>query len=232
MGVSAYDSISISALGAQKDLWTRLEIATGNLANSTTGGFKRAMAETIASPDGSPILSVRFDFTKGALSQTGNQFDIAIVGEGFFQLEGQKLTRNGQFSIGSDGNLITSSGEKVMGDGGDITIPLGTKFVQIATDGTISTDKGQIGKIGIFKVQDNSTLQYGEKGYFTSATQLTLVDNPKVAQGYVEDSNVQAIDEMVNLIEISRQFYEAQRLIDEQTSRANKTINISSSNAI
>lgn len=229
------------ALSLQQALWPQLEAAASNLANGSTSGFKRILVDTKEmqqkSSDGQIVSytsasDIIRDFSDGPVKQTDNPLDVAISGPGFFKVSGDKLTRNGQFSINLSGQLVTTDGQPVMGDGGEINIPSSAKFIKIASDGTISTDQGKLGKIGIFSVENAKDLQYGANGYYTGGGNVTALEKPKVLQGFVEESNVQPITETIKLMEILRTFEYAQKMIEDQTKQKTSAINASSRNAI
>lgn len=229
------------ALSLQQSLWPQLEATASNLANGSTGGFKRVLVDTKevqqTSTDGQTVsytyaANIARDFSDGGMKQTENPLDVAISGPGFFKVSGEKLTRNGQFSINQSGQLITIDGQTVMGDGGEINIPSSAKYIKIASDGTVSTDKGKIGKIGIFIVGDEKSLTYGANGYYTGGGNVTALEKPKVLQGFVEESNVQPITETIKLMDILRTFEYAQKIIEDQTKQQSQVINASSRNAI
>ena len=229
------------ALSLQQALWPQLEATASNLANGSTGGFKRVLVDTKevkqTSTDGQIVSytyasNITRDFSDGAVKQTENPLDVAISGPGFFQVSGGQLTRNGQFSINQSGQLITTDGQTVLGDGGEVNIPSSAKYIKIASDGTISTDQGKIGKIGIFTVEDEKSLNYGANGYYTGGGNITALNKPKVLQGFVEESNVQPITETIKLMDILRTFEYAQKIIEDQAKQQSQVINASSRNAI
>lgn len=232
---------TVVALSNQQALWPQLEATASNLANGTTPGFKKVMVDTRevkqTSTDGltvsySTAHNVRRDFSGGPLKQTDNPLDVAISGEGFFKVAGDKLTRSGQFSINQFNQLVTGDGEVVQGDGGEITIPSDAKFIKVSSDGTVSSDKGKIGKIGVFTVENLNDLKYGKGGYYTGGGNITALNTPQLLQGYIEESNVQPIEETIKLIEILRSYEYAQKVIDDQTKLLGSMINASTRNAL
>lgn len=228
------------ALSLQQTLIPQLEVSASNLSNGNTSGFKRAMfnARSVLqkNADGSQTsyaqnAPIKRDFRDGSYRQTENTFDLAISGEGFFRLQNNQLTRNGQFTINKEGKLVNGSGLAVQGDGGEVTIPLEAKFVHISSEGTISTEKGVLGKIGVFTVSDPNTLTYGADGNYMATGEVSTIAVPHVLQGFVEESNVNPIDETIKLIEIMRLFEYAQKLMDDQAKRTSQLLNMSIQNA-
>lgn len=233
--------VTTVALSLQSTLTHQLETVAYNLANATTSGFKAVVPNLIeqrqSSAGNQSVSYVKTtpptrDFRDGSYRQTGNPFDLAIHGEGFFKLSNDHLTRNGQFQVTVEGKIVTPSGQTLMGDGGEITIPPTAKYVSIAEDGTVTTDKGKVGKIGIFKVQDLKNLVFSPDGNFISKEEPVIVDKPAVFQGFVEESNVSPIEQTIKLIEITRLFQQAQKFIEDQAKRVSQVMNITSGNAV
>ncbi len=229
------------ALSLQEALWPSLEATASNLANSTTSGFKRVFTETIEAKQVSPqgevsyvsLSTLNHDFTPGSIRQTGNTYDIAISGDGFFQVTGGKLTQNSYFNLSADGRILAPSGDALMNDGGgEITIPTNSKFINISQDGTITNQNGIIGKVGVFNVADKKTLKYGKDGYFTPQGQVDAATDITVHQGFVMESNVNPIEETIRLIEIQRRYEQAEKILKESYELATDVVNVSSRSAV
>lgn len=158
------------------------------------------------------LAYAKTDFTQGSLKLTGAPFDMAISGEGFFKVEtpqGEFYTRNGHFRLTAEGRLITEQGFSVLGDGGEITIPPGFKNINIAENGEIYADGALVGQVGIVGVDNPLNLEKlgGNMYRPRPGSQVEEVEAPGfVAQGYLETSNVEAVYEMVNMIEAQRQY--------------------------
>jgi flagellar basal-body rod protein FlgG len=173
-------------------------------------------------------------FTKhaaGSLKQTMNPLDLAIVGEGFFKVEtpqGVRYTRDGAFVIDNQDRIVTSTGFVVMGeDGQPITVK--GKTVMFATDGAVLVDGKQAGKVQIVqfeepfmdlkKVGDNLFAEYeGGKPEIKA-------ENPQVIAGYLEGSNVNPVQEMVDMITALRAYETSQRMITSQDGTVDRAIN-------
>ena len=226
----------------------RLNISANNLANINTTGYKRdqvSFQDTFArfahdyNPDprgnireekllpradliAKPRLALQeIDFTQGALQVTGNTFDLAIQGPGFFRVrspDGDYLTRNGAFMRGPDGTLMTDQGYQVLGEGGPIDIPPG-KVITVAGDGQINVDGAPVGNLDIVAVTDPQTLEkYGAnlyRGDGGGAIQQGAIDpaQTQVVQGYLEKPNVEVVTEMVAMIETQRTFEAYQKVM-------------------
>lgn len=197
-----------------------------NLANSNTAGFKKnvnsfrnilnnAVAGQATSKAASIKNDVGIDFSSGAMLQTDRRLDLAIDGEGFFTVntaKGPVYTRAGSFTLNNNGMLVDRQGQIVSSDTGPVTIPqnVDVSEVTIASDGTISAREEILGKLRITNFADTSQLRSIGAGNFVSTVgaQQAPADNVKIVQGYSEQSNVNAVEELVNLIRVSR-LYEA-----------------------
>jgi flagellar basal-body rod protein FlgG len=215
-----------AALSGNIAAMKRLDLQANNLANVNTAGFKRdrmsfesllASAGTqLRTPTGVPgdvpihadtIFST--DHSQGPVNQTGNTFDVAIDGSGFFVVntpEGKAYTRQGNFRLDAAGKLMTAEGYEVLG-GGPITIS-GSR-VDINTKGEITVDGSQVGTLDVVDFPKPYALQKKGGTLFVptdpQATPTPVTSEP-VRQGYLEQSNVNAIQEMVQLIETNRFF--------------------------
>lgn len=167
-----------------------------------------------------PVATERI-FTQGNLQQTGNSLDVAIQGPGFFQVQlpdgGTAYTRDGSFQINSQGQLVTSSGYQVQPA---ITIPAGTQSITIAKDGTISAAQSgstalvQLGSLQLANFINPAGLQaHGENLYLETAASGTASNGTpgsnglgQLNQGYAETSNVNVVEELVNMIQTQRAY--------------------------
>ncbi len=212
----------------------RLEIVSSNVANALTPGFKAIrpifsvipVAET-DNPDQLQqtyvnITDTYVHFSDAPLVQTGNSFDLGIEGNGFFVIstpDGNRYTRNGQFTLDGQKRLVTTDGNPVQDEGGgEITID--GKEVQIEIDGSVFADGARVGKIKVVDFDNkrplrnigNSLFENTDQGNAeTAATDFTL------RQGFYETSNVDVMKEMVELISALRA-YEAYTKVDQMTS--------------
>jgi len=210
------------------DVLTRqFEQIANNLANVNTTGFKRqrgdflsALRSQMASSDSIPSAQIEMkqtvDFSQGNLIQTGRSLDLALTGKGFFVIEtpdGPRYTRNGSFQVNATGQLVDSQGRMVAGEGGTIVVPAGTDLsrLYVGTDGQISAGSIRIGRLRVvdFADQQNQLESVGA-GCFQAPAGVTPVatKNLIVRQGFQESSNVQMVQELVDMISVSR-LYEA-----------------------
>ncbi|RZI42100.1 flagellar basal-body rod protein FlgG [Herbaspirillum sp. HC18] len=234
--------ISKTGLDAQQ---TQMDVISHNLANVNTAGFKRSRAvfedllyQTLRQPGAQssqqtqlptglqlgtgvrPVATEKI-FTQGNLQQTNNEKDIAIQGAGFFQVlmpDGTAgYTRDGSFSIDSQGQIVTASGYVVQPA---VTIPANATTVSVGRDGTVSvTQPGvtapvQVGTLQLATFINPAGLEArGENLYFeTSASGSPSTNTPgsngagSLAQGYIETSNVNVVEELVSMIQTQRAY--------------------------
>ncbi|MGB0345863.1 MAG: flagellar hook-basal body protein [Balneolaceae bacterium] len=210
------------------------DVTADNLANINTPGFKgnklfyRMMTENLNGTEikrAVPMSQVNLD--QGILEPTGNEFDVAINGEGFFKVqdgEQEYLTRDGRFSLNSDGILVNSNGAQVMGESGPIQLTQlfqsnsetgGQNQLEISKDGTILINGNAQDKIQIVKVDDPTVLERQGSTYFTVKDEIELSDEGTgmVMQGYFEKGNVEPLAEMVDMMRNMQMFESQQRAL-------------------
>jgi flagellar basal-body rod protein FlgF len=222
----------------------RLEVIANNLSNVNTAGFKRddvsfqaylssaeGAAAAVAPPYPAAQAGASFwvtyeshtDFAPGPLQQTGNRLDLALNGKGFFSVEspeGPVYTRRGNFTLNSEGLLVTQEGWPVQGTSGEIRLDAnntgpGGLDVTVGEDGTVRMGGRDVGRLRIEDVSDTGSLFKIGHGYF-KPTDTAVTAEPemvRVAQGFLEMSNVEAVRAMTEMIEILRGYESYQRVI-------------------
>ena len=209
-------TLYILASGGERAL-EQLNITANNLANVNTPGFKKVIEEEMSQhiPDYpgdayNLLIFPRFKTThivlsQGALRQTGNPLDLALKGSGFFAVMtkgGEVYTRNGHFFINPDGMLVDSKGNPVL-DITDREIYLNPDLdITINEDGEIYQG-GE--KVAVLKIVDFQKVKALGKGYYAGIGTPQPTE-ASVLQGYLEDSNVNPLEELVNLINAQRRF--------------------------
>jgi flagellar basal-body rod protein FlgG len=167
------------------------------------------------------IAVEKTDFAQGSMQYTGNALDFAIAGDGFFRIQtpmGDFLSRNGSFCQNTDGTLVTKQGWPVLGAAGPIQIPAGTRNIHVTSDGRIFADNEEAGVFEITAVDRPDGLEkvghnlYRLRAGSTAEELDPRSDGTMVNQGYTEAANVNAVTEMVNMIEVQR-FFEAQQKV-------------------
>lgn len=212
----------------------RMDIISSNLANINVIGFKKdrisfqkILNQASVSADAPANVTILPDMEQGDLTATGNELDLAISGKGFFKVNtanGIRYTRKGNFTLDPKGMLITQSGDQVMGKSGPIKI-VGNN-ISIDKKGNIQTSMGQIGKLDIVDFDDYKGIAKEGKNLFINPqnkTETAIPSETSVNQGYTELSNVNAAEEMVNMINATRAFESYQksmRVIDELNNQA------------
>ncbi len=220
-------------LSRQMTLRRELDIAANNIANADTTGFKveqlllgtevgsRARNDFVR-PGVSFVLDngVGRDFSQGSLQQTGRDLDFAIDGEGvFFRVQdgaGEAYTRDGAFTISPEGELMTKAGQPVLGDGGPIVVDPAQGPITVAEDGNISQNGVAIGQMGLARFDTLSVLSKDGDGLYRNRSNATPIDatGAQVRQGMLEGSNVNPLVEITQLIEISRAYERATKMIE------------------
>lgn len=229
------DAAMYKALSGAVAQMRHLEVASQDLANVNTAGYKRqrlAFSEVLARrlpandrPGGLvAVAAQRTNMGQGEVHGTGNPFDLALEGDGFFVIQtarGERYTRNGGFTLKADGTLITPTGEPVLGDGGPLLIS-GNK-IEVDRDGTVRSEQGEIGRLKFVRFPDaRKVVKEGANLFMTDPANVEEVADARVVQGSLEQSNVSPVDGMVSLISINRQFesyQRAMRLMDSVTEK-------------
>ena len=162
------------------------------------------------------------------MTHTGNTFDLAIAGDGYFTVRtknGPRLTRDGRFGPMPDGTLADSMGNPVLGTNGQpIQIPAATAQVMVAADGTVTTENGQVGKIGVVAPSDPNKMKAEGATSMMSESPTAPVASPSVVQGAMEESNVQPMLEMTRMMDNERQFQLVSQMVQAEGDRLKSAI--------
>jgi len=217
-----------------------LDIVANNLANTSTPGyraehniFRSLLASSsghlasnlnVAINDFGILAGNQLDLTQGNMDHTGNDLDFAVQGPGFFTIQtthGQFFTRNGNFQVSPQGQLITAEGDPVMGEEGIIRIVGGP--INVSPDGTISVNGAIAGQMKLVEFPAGTALESEGKTYY-SAPKNTAVDATKstVAQGMLESSNVNPVSSAVELVSVQRYAEMMQRALKMFDSEINR----------
>lgn len=183
---------------------------------------------------GVKIGEVYTDYSQGSVRQTGGTYDVALSGSGFFTVNvvdksgntHTRYTRNGQFHLTKEGLLVDADGNAVQGEGGDITIDPSSRVVSISPEGVITADGTVIDTLRLVDFEDyDYLLKYGNTMY-EPVEGATMTDaNVEVLQGYTEQSNVNVVKEMVDMISITRAYETNQKVIKSYDSMLDKAVN-------
>ncbi len=239
------DNINYIALSRQMALWKQMDAVSNNMANMNTAGFKQDdtlfSSYLVQTADAQGIGSAPLYFTEdfgtfqnfaeGTLEETGNVFDVAIQGDGFFCVEtpaGEMYTRKGQFSLSSEGALITNDGALVLSENNEpIFFAPSEKEITITESGDVMTENGTIARLKVAHFADNQKLLKVAGTMFenVAGNDMTIgTDNMRLAQGAIEKSNVNPIEEMTKLIKVQRSYEYVQQMIDNEHDRLSNTI--------
>ncbi len=199
-----------------------LDLVANNLANTSTPGYRgqhnifRSFLATASGHQGSGLNRAVNDFgisggsqmdvTEGNLEHTGNDLDFGVQGPGFFQIQtanGPVYTRNGNFQVSAQGQLMTSQGDPVMGDQGVIRIVGGP--VTVSADGTISVKGAVAGKIKLVEFPPGTAMESVGKTYYSAPKNTgTPAKQSTMVQGSLESSNVNPVAGAVELVAVQR----------------------------
>lgn len=246
----------------------RVDTIANNIANVNTPGFKKdqqVFKEYLSSYEKAPAVlqthripasiesfydmqggdrgyvdasGTYTNFSQGGLKKTGNPLDIAIEGEGFFEVltpQGIRLSRNGSFTINNENQLVTKNGHLVLRSGVPGEDPNGRIItvqnpnVTITATGGIYLNGENQGQLGVVQVNEPDALQKQGSSMFgfkdNYEVEITPVANAKFHQGYLETSNVNVVQEMTDMIAATRTFESTQKAIEAFDQLNGKLVN-------
>ena len=235
----------------------RPDIISNNLANSATVGYKEENVTSRSFKDymavkirdgsnafideqigtfnpGVKIGETYMDWGQGSLRETGNTYDLAIEGNGFFTMRvtdangnsSIKYTRCGTFKCTADGYIVDADGNHLQGSGGDIQVPVDAREIVIKNDGSIFADNQLVDTVQLTDFEDYNYLElYGDNMYNAVDGATTIDSTAAIQQGYTEQSNVNVISEMVSMITITRAYEAGQKMIRTQDSLLDASVN-------
>lgn len=176
------------------------------------------------------VNSVHTDFTSGSMKQTEGTLDFALDSEGFFSVSvdggaepAEKYTRDGSFTITPAGRLVTKDGYSVMGQNGEIIIPDGE--ISMTTAGSIYVDGEYIDTLKLVDIENKDSLRkFGDNLYDIIEESVVVPYTGRVLQNYLEESNINPVEEMVKMITLSRVYEANQKLIIAQDDSLQKAV--------
>lgn len=233
-------SIATSRLVAQQHA---MDVLAGNIANADTPGYKATrvlFSDWLARQDGAdpPPGGSTIAFTQdratwreqapGPIRHTGNPLDLAITAAGWFSVStarGIRLTRDGRFDLKSDGTIADAAGDPVLDSTGNpIRIAPTDTNLTITGDGSLSSENGQIARIGIVQPADPMLLAAEGGTLFRADTPTSQVAQPKIVQGAIEGSNVQPVAELTRMIDNEREFQFVTQMVQAESDREKDAI--------
>ena len=236
------DRLIYTAMTGAKGTMDQQAAVAHNLANVDATGFRAELhklravevqTEALRTRAFTVDASVANDFTEGPLQFTGRPFDVALAGKGWLAVQmpdgSEAYTRNGSLAVSANGVLQTRDGRPVLGDGGPVTIPPDNE-ITIGADGSVSASQpdqpGVVSVVAQLKLVNppEAQLVRGEDGLFRlqGGAAAPADPNVRVAGAYLEGSNVNVVDQMVQMISLARQFEMQTRMLStaEQNDRA------------
>jgi flagellar basal body rod protein FlgG len=238
MNVSLYQAAA--ALNANSR-WQ--ELISENLASSSIPGYKkqdlsfaavqnRVLGSSSVAGAYLPKPQASINFQPGEIKPTGVNTDVAIEGPGFFEVQlangSRAFTRDGEFQISAQGQLVTKQGYLVVSDGGAIQIDLNNPApLSISATGEVAQGRDSKGRLKVTDFNNLKLLQPLGGGLFDASNPALVeqsVSEARVRQGYLESSNASPVLEMANLISAMRLYEANQRVVQMQDERMGKAI--------
>jgi flagellar basal-body rod protein FlgF len=221
-----------------------LDVSAGNIANANTPGYRAARTlfsdwmlrqPGSAVPRGGNVLSfvqdqaTWHDQRAGAMSTTGNPLDLAIGDSGgYFTVNspsGPRLTRSGHFTLSPTGTIVDAEGNSLLDRGGQpLTVGPTDTRITVAADGSIDSENGAIGTIGVVTPRDPTRLSPQGDRLMEARTPTDVTPLPRLVQGAVEGSNVQAVEEISRMMTDLREFQFVSQYVQGESDRQNGAI--------
>ncbi len=221
---------SLYVVGDRMDgLAIQLQVIASNVANANSAGFKRMVStfvtedqtdpyvEDVMDPVWPELSGVALDTSQGPITTTGRPLDLAIQGDAFLAVEtpdGTCYTRKGRIHQSPNGELTDAAGNRFMAAGGSLNIPEGTTHLTVQRNGEVLADGQSAGRLALYDIPDKDALvPLGSGLYRNDGAAARTALTSTVVQGALEDSNVQPVSEMVNLINVTRAYEAAARIL-------------------
>ena len=230
------NGIYVATAGAVSQSQT-LDIVANNIANASTTGYraqKPTFESAMADAQTQDLSFVRVgttatDTRAGALKQTGNPLDLALVGDGFFAVEtprGPRYTRAGDFRLNSEGQLVNAAGLAARArGGGTISVPEGTSDLQVDATGRVLADGEEVGQLDVARFADAKMEREGANLFAVRDGRRLEQGLPEIVAGSLEQSNVNIVRGVVDMVRVSRSYesmlrvVETYKQIDSRTAR-------------
>lgn len=227
------------AISRQAALQRQMDAVANNIANMNTPAYKSEeilFQDYLVKPQRDVPLHFVEDvgmirnLSEGPLTNTGNPFDLALSGDGYFVVgtqNGERYTRSGRFQLDADGRLVNQQGQAVLSASGQpIFIPEGTRDVSIAPDGTVSADTEAVGSIGVVRFDNPRALKREANNLYSADKAGTPDDRTRILQGMLEESNVNAVEELTRMIEVHRAYASNQRVLQDEHDRIRRAARV------
>lgn len=234
------DNAGYTTISRQSGLLQEMQTIANNIANISTSGYRREgviFAEFVRDLDsagGSLSMATArgrlTDSSQGALSQTNGTFDFAIEGSGFFTVEtpdGMRLTRAGSFTSNDTGELVSMDGFRLLDSGGAaVFVPPDARTIGLSSDGTLSADGQPLAQIGLVLPENAAALERQGSALYKIDGPLVPVENAKILQGFLEQSNVDPVIEMARMIEVQHAYELGQKFLEREDERIRSVIRV------
>jgi flagellar basal body rod protein FlgG len=238
-------NIGLYNLGTSLHALNRWQTATSqNIAASNVPGYKANKMsfeaihagkmgvghgnQSVSVPNAMPVAQAKVDFSTGQVNQTGVTTHVALLGQGFFKIQGEDgiyYTRDGEFHIDPSNQIVNKAGHPVLGKNGPLRISPQFGDVSISRTGEIRQGINQVGSFEIASIPDTRALFRTQGGFaLPGGAVQDAMEKPEMVQGYVEDANTSALKEMIHLIQISRSFEVSSKAIQTLDESMTKTI--------
>lgn len=237
------DNALYVGLSRQMVLRREMDIIANNIANIDTNGFKVESliqktdpafpAVTMGGPKPVKFVAadgVARDFGQGVLVKTGAALDMAIEGQGFFQVQGPngpRFTRDGRFTTNPAGQLVTQGGLPVLDEGGgEITIDTEKGEVSVGADGSMSQGNERVGKVGLFRFANAGALEKAGDNLYRNTSNLSAekAEDARLRQGHLESSNVKPVLEITRMVEVSRAYEQTSKMMDSAADLSRRAV--------
>ena len=203
----------------------RFEAISNNLANVNTTAFKK---DQVAFDEIFAEVRSSTDFSPGPGRHTGNELDVTLNGAGFFVIQtpnGVRYTRDGSFTLDGEGTLVTQNGDIVLGQNGAISIENG--HVTMDKAGNVMVENEVVDKLSVVEFRDRELLKKEGHSYYRYDGEEGDIITPEeigLQQGYVEQSNVNPTEEMIQMIEAFRAYESVQKAIQSMDELTNQLV--------
>jgi len=237
-------TIALSRLVAQQ---RGLDVTATNLANAATPGYRTermlfsdylvrqtAVSADAKLPPGGRVMAYTQDRAtyrdrvSGSLTHTANPLDLALGGDGFFTVntpQGPRLTRSGHFERANDGTVVDAAGNALLDTSGKtLQLAPADTVITVAGDGTVSSQNGRVGQIGIVNPDDPNRMRAEGSRLLASDSPTSPMAAPHIVQGALEESNVQPTLEISRMMNDLREFQFTSQFLQAEADRAQSAI--------
>ena len=205
-----------SAAAALQMLERRQQVLSNNLANANTRGFKAETSFARLIGDAVAAADTAIDLTQGVLTETHNPLDLSVKGDGFFVVKvgnDESHIRGGTFQVDADRQLVDASGHPVLGEDGPIVLPKGA--VTVLPDGQVQVNAKTVAQLRLERVDPKAQLIHegGTRFKIDPSRQSIPLNERDIHQGSLEESNVNTMSAMTQMIEVMHRYGAAQKAV-------------------